>query len=445
MKPGRGTLATHSNTLREDLLDLTYGLRHKGVASPAHAPMFFLTPRYLKNAKLLHKGVTRFLVYKRDLLPSAKAQEITALRTRLEAAMKGRDKAEIESLTKTINKTCEVAMPSARQSEFAENVEVFFVSIVIALGIRSYIAQPFQIPTSSMQPTLNGIIAVATPEDPRTGILGAVTGFFTGTTQLNVVSDHDGYIDPRTALVQHQFFLFRPYCKLHFTDGHKMTIRCPKQQLEDELRLWQNMRLATEERAATNPDMRPELLVRADGTVRVQKGQLLARGLVSNGDHVMVNKFAYHFRKPTRGEVFVFTTKNIRGIEAESRFDPRWGSQHYIKRLVGVPGDTLDLDPPHLLVNGAPAKEPGIRRVADEAQPLEAGNRTWTYHGYSGTHLIDLPVTLKTEPRREYFAMGDNSFRSSDSRYWGPVPEQNIVGPGWMCYWPLTKHWGFIW
>ena len=43
----------------------------------------------------------------------------------------------------------------------------------------------------------------------------------------------------------------------------------------------------------------------------------------NNGDHVIVNKFAYHFRQPTRGEVFVFTTKNIRGIEADGRFDPK--------------------------------------------------------------------------------------------------------------------------
>jgi signal peptidase I len=57
--------------------------------------------------------------------------------------------------------------------------------------------------------------------------------------------------------------------------------------------------------------------------------------------------------------------------------------------------------------------------------------------------MIYIPAKLTTEPR-QYFAMGDNSYSSSDSRFWGPVPEQNLVGPGWFCYWPLTKHWGFI-
>lgn len=59
--------------------------------------MFFLTPRYIKHAKLLHKGVTRFINYKRDILPPAKLDEITALRSSLEDAMRARDKARIDN------------------------------------------------------------------------------------------------------------------------------------------------------------------------------------------------------------------------------------------------------------------------------------------------------------------------------------------------------------
>jgi signal peptidase I len=44
----------------------------------------------------------------------------------------------------------------------------------------------------------------------------------------------------------------------------------------------------------------------------------------------------------------------------------------------------------------------------------------------------------------EYFAMGDNSYNSSDSRVWGTIPERNLVGTALFCYWPLTKHWGQI-
>jgi signal peptidase I len=160
---------------------------------------------------------------------------------------------------------------------------------------------------------------------------------------------------------------------------------------------------------------------------------------------VIVNKFSYHFRRPARGEVFVFTTKNISYIEDGREFDLRWGSQHYIKRLVGVPGDMIDVRSPELYVNGQKATEPYIRRVIDQAHyPARRGY--YGYQGYSPDHEfnVHLPVTLSGGPDRQYWAQGDNSYNSSDSRYFGPVPEQNVVGPGWFCYWPLTKRWGPI-
>jgi len=397
-------------------------------------------PRYLKHAKLLYKGVTRFLHYKRDILAPGKLTEIAGLRTELEQAIKARNKQRIDELTETLNRTCERALPQAKNSDLAENVEVFFVSIVIALGIRAYIAQPFQIPTGSMQPTLNGIMAERTADDPNPGLVGKALGFFTGTSYLNAVSDHDGFIDRRQAITEHRFLIFRPTCKLHFEDGHVIKINSPQRQLVGELGLWDNLGGRTERRSSVNPDMRDEVTLAGD-RIHVKKGQLLARGIVTNGDHVIVNKFAYHFRKPTRGEVFVFTTKNIRGIEGGPGYDTSMGSQHYIKRLTGVPGDLLEVRSPDLYINGSPAIEAGIRRVVDEAV---ADLGTYAYHGYSPHRSLSMPVELSMEPRRQYFAMGDNSYNSSDSRYWGPVPEQNLVGPGWICYWPLTRHWGFI-
>jgi signal peptidase I len=394
----------------------------------------FFQPRFIKQAKLLRKGVTRFLHYKRDLLPAAKLDQILGLKAELETAIQGLNSVRIDELTRVLNETCERALPEARTSEWAENVEVFFVSIVIALGIRSYIAQPFQIPTGSMQPTLNGIRAEATEEDPRPGLLGKMGGFFTGTTFVNVVSDHDGYLRPGDPITEGKFLIFRPYSLLHFADGHTIKIPCPKTQLIADLKIENHVRLQTQALHSDTADRRTTFSVSAGERVAVKKGQLIARGIVQNGDHVIVNKFAYHFRRPTRGEVFVFTTKNIYGIE-NRQFDPRWGSQHYIKRLGGVPGDSLEVEEPNLLINGHVATEPGFTKVM---------SGTWDepnagYRGYQGIGLSDVDLGDK-----EYFALGDNSYQSSDSRYWGPVPEQNVVGPGWFCYWPLTSHWGPI-
>src|SRR5690606_21965010 len=128
------------------------------------------------------------------------------------------------------NRVCGAALPQPPQSEFAENIEVFFVAIVIALGIRAYIAQPFQIPTGSMQPTLHGITARATAEDPRPGPLGWLLSPFTSTRHIHVVSDHTGYLRDSEPLTEHRFLIFMPYCKLHFRDGHTIRINAPQRQ-----------------------------------------------------------------------------------------------------------------------------------------------------------------------------------------------------------------------
>src|SRR5690606_30697538 len=94
---------------------------------------------------------------------------------------------------------------------------------------------------------------------------------------------------------------------------------------------------------------------------------VLCEGYIDTGDLVLVNKFSYHFRKPKRGEVFVFDTIGIKGIRERSG-DQADGS-HYIKRLCGVPGDTLSIDSPNLLVDGKVAEEPGIQRVANGTPP----------------------------------------------------------------------------
>ncbi|MEN3941246.1 signal peptidase I [Prosthecobacter sp. SYSU 5D2] len=396
--------------------------------------MFFLTPRYLKHAKLLHKGVTRFIDYKRDLLPAAKLEEICGLRSSLEQAMKARDKERLKELNEEINKVCERALPEAAPSEIGDNVEVFFVAIVIALGIRGYIAQPFQIPTGSMQPTLNGITAEATAEDPRPGIGGYLKSFLTSTRHIHVVSDHTGRLRREEPVTEHKFLIFMPYCKLHFEDGHTIKINAPMRQLLDELQLNEHLNSQPITVGTDTPDLRRDYRLR--GGEEIKEGQLLASGIVRNGDHVLVDKFSYHFRTPTRGEVFVFTTKHIRGINVPAE----QGSQHYIKRLAGVPHDVLEVKAPKLFINGAEAQEPGFQKVMQGTGVAPVNG----YRGYSDPRMVGGYISRIELGEEQYFAMGDNSYNSSDSRAWGAVPERNLVGPALFCYWPLTSHWGRI-
>ncbi len=409
------------------------------VGSRSIGPMFFLTPRYLKHAKLLHKGVTRFINYKRDVLPQAKLDEVTTLRASLEDAMRARDKARIEALHDEINKACEKALPHERHSEFADNVEVFFVAIVVALGIRAYIAQPFKIPTGSMQPTLYGLVANHTAEDTTPNLLAQCKDWVAGRSYYNVTANHTGRLRQVEPLTEHSFLGFFAHCRLHFEDGETQWIWAPMAQLTTvgrNLGLFQYTGAMPEEVRRDNPDYSGRYYLGALSGRMITKGQLLARGTVDTGDHVLVNKFSYHFRRPVRGEVFVFTTKNITaiGVPAEQ------GSQHYIKRLAGVPGDELAVESPLLKINGAVAEEPGFKRVMSGTrdQPVNG------YKGYGQAGSVGGSYDHVQLRQKQYFALGDNSYNSSDSRVWGVVPEQNLVGPALFCYFPLGRNWGLI-
>lgn len=402
-------------------------------------PMFFLTPRYLKHARLLHKGVTRFINYKRDVLPPAKLEEIIALRGSLEDAMRSRDRARIDTLSVEINTSCERALPNAAHSEIADNIEVFFVAIVIALGIRTYIAQPFKIPTGSMQPTLYGLVAEHTDEDPTPNMAKRIKDWVTGRSYFNVTASRSGWLRAKEPVTEHSFLGFFAHCRLHFEDGGSQWIWAPMRQLATEggnanlgLQRYLNLPITADGKDIT-PDAQVQRRISEDiGAVYITEGQLLARGKLDTGDHVLVNKFSYHFRRPVRGEVFVFTTQNIGGIQVK----PEEGSQHYIKRLAGVPGDEVEVVSPLLKINGKVAEEPGFKRVMSGTlqEPKDE------YRGY-GPNGAQLRFLLRPH---QYVALGDNSYSSSDSRYWGVVPERNLVGPALFCYFPLGRNWGLI-
>lgn len=120
------------------------------------------------------------------------------------------------------------------------------------------------------------------------------------------------------------------------------------------------------------------------------------------GDRVLVAKFWYHFQEPKRGQIFVF----------KYPVDP---SRDFVKRIIGLPGDTVEIRDGYVYINGNPLSEDYV------------SNRD----NYSME-----PVKI---PPGHYFAMGDNRPNSADSRFWGFVPEDNIRGPVFFRYWPLDR------
>jgi signal peptidase I len=117
-----------------------------------------------------------------------------------------------------------------------------------------------------------------------------------------------------------------------------------------------------------------------------------------DGQYIVVSKLAYWFRAPERGDIVVF--RPVDGL-----------SDDLIKRVVGLPGERVEIASGTVRVDGVPLEETYI------------ANRST----YSGSWKLD---------SGEYFVLGDNRSNSSDSHSWGTLPEENIIGKAWFCYWP---------
>ncbi len=402
------------------------------------------TPKWKKEAQHLLKGAKKFVDYKRDLLKPERVAEIDSRRTDLLAAIRSKDLAKVNEASKQIRAVCENSLPHEKPlGWFEENVEVMFVAIVIALGLRTYYLQPFRIPTGSMQPTLNGIIGTPLKRDQWPSMpQRLLEKVLRGRAYIYEVNDRDRHIaitrQGGLDIKDTQFLHFFSRSEIRFSDSPPLRLPAP-----------------------TTPSSLIGFRAAIDHAIRngglIPKGMVLCEGTIDSGDLVLVDKLSYHFRKPKRGEVFVFDTIGIEGIQKRS--GEQGAGSHYIKRLCGVPGDTLSIRPPNLLIDGKIAQEPGIQRVIRGegaysinssgyglARSDESAHNGKKLPQYIAKEGATLSLTASGRPgMREYAALGDNTGNSLDSRYWGAVKEFNLVGPALFSLWPITTgHWGFI-
>ncbi|MDE2141636.1 MAG: signal peptidase I [Elusimicrobia bacterium] len=179
------------------------------------------------------------------------------------------------------------------------------------------------------------------------------------------------------------------------------------------------------------------------------------------GDHLFVNKFLYGMRVPMTGRRILPIRQPRRGDVVVFQFpvdDPtelHCGSVQYgkdfIKRLIGEPGDTIEVRAGRVILNGQllaeepyaihdePYREPESPH-AKEMSP-ERYQQVWQEHHLDAelqNNQRDFFGPVKVPPH-SYFMMGDNRDHSCDSRYWGPVEERYIKGNAWFLYWPPSR------
>ncbi len=144
----------------------------------------------------------------------------------------------------------------------------------------------------------------------------------------------------------------------------------------------------------------------------VQPHQVKGKSMYPNfddEDYLLTDKVSYKIGQPKRGDVVVFKAPE------NEKYD-------YIKRIIGVPGDTVSVAGGFIYIND--------KRLLEDYLPQEFVTR-------GGSFLREGQLVVVKDG--EYFCVGDNRSHSSDSREWGMVPKENIIGRAWLRYWPPGK------
>ncbi len=132
-----------------------------------------------------------------------------------------------------------------------------------------------------------------------------------------------------------------------------------------------------------------------------------------DGENLLVDKVTYRINKPQRGDVVVFHAPPAAECDESTGCD-------YIKRIIGLPNERIEVKDGKVFINGEELNEPYI---SDD------------YETMARQYTINKIITLDSN---EYFVFGDNRPGSSDSREWGPIQKQDIVGKVFFRYWPIS-------
>jgi len=379
--------------------------------------------RRVRVATHMRKHVWRMLCAQRDLLaPQAVDAVSTALEEFEEACRGPIDPKRIDDQMARLEVVANQWLRPYPDAGMRENVEVLLVAIAIAMAIRTFIAQPFKIPTGSMQPTLYGV--TSTPDYTHYGETGAADFevpnalqrfflfWFAGIGYDHVVAKEDGVMQP--AVDEPSKFLLFQLRQSFMVGQQTYTVWFPPDRLL--------------QRAG---------LIGQSAPREFKKGEDIIKMRSFSGDHLFVDRITYNFRRPKRGEIVVFETKDIAGMSESTR------GQFYIKRLIGLPGERLRIgNDRHVSVNGErlTAQTPHFEKVYsfDPAQPPRESRYSGHVNGtVMPTHHFQDENTEFTVPPGHYMVMGDNTVNSSDSRSWGPFPCENVIGRSLFVYWPF--------
>lgn len=320
------------------------------------------------------------------------------------------------------------------------NVEVLFVALVIALGIRTFFVEPFKIPTGSMQPTLYGVNFLNLLNRPQVKVPTGWARFNDwchGISYVEAVAKADGPVEKVDPVVHVLAFSLR---QSFWIGGVEHRVWFPP-DIGD-------LGLGITPLLARSGRLPPEVYHPGDEVLKVR---------LQTGDLLLADRLTYNFRTPARGEIVVFNTA---GIDPAARWHfkiPK--DEYFIKRLVGLPGDRVQIgNDRHLVINGQrlDAATPHFNRIYGfDPDHTPVGQAYWGHLNGDVAHGFHLPrsvaplfpnaATVYTNGPQSLLFLGDNTVESLDSRSWGGCATSAVLGKCWLVFWPLSDRfgWGF--
>ncbi|QSH42013.1 signal peptidase I [Lentisphaerota bacterium ZTH] len=380
--------------------------------------MFNFKKRKLKkNVKKFVAQVNYVLHADDDILTQKQQDDLRAIRDDVKAVDCEKPD-EVKKLLASGNQRFRRAYPPKGFALIREYADIIAVAVAVAFGIRGLFLQPFKIPTGSMQPTLFGIHYMQKKDCSNkmlTYLPPALNELIFGSSRAELSVKQDGFLNANSV---------RQYTSGLFFTKTSFNIGDVNYTLPGEV-----------SKVISYTGLNP--------SEEYKSGQELCDGWLSTGDHLFVDRFSIQITGLKRGDIVVFNTG---GIMHDGEPLTKSG-YYYIKRLVGMPGDTLRIINNMLFVKpeGADEYKP-IVAFSDKFKKLYSGKGGYAGHlsvvdGSPGEYL-GAPEDEVKVPKDCYFMMGDNSYFSSDSRIWGFVPRSNIVGRALFVFWPFSRRWG---
>lgn len=384
----------------------------------------FLFSGRRRHAGELRRQIVRLFNEQRDLLENP--GELLAALQQLEPKMIERaSDDEVDASVAHALAAAEKSFRPCPHPTLRDNLKELFVAAVLVLSISTFFVQLTKIPTGSMQPTLFGITAIDLRDRPEIEIPGffrrVIQYLWNGVMFYQVRARTGGNFDELRIHPPKRSFFFVKKQRLT-VGGESYDIWFPPDDLEKYLR---------EDRGRD-----------------FKAGDDLIKLKVMSGDHLLVDRFTYNFRRPKRGEIIVFRTRGIEKLDGGQ-------DQLYIKRLVALGGERVRINDDHrLVINGQvlDAATPAFENIYSFTSPPRPNQyfghvnqsvaMRWNHFAPLAPLFADADQEFQVRPKH-YLAMGDNTLNSRDSREWGDLPQENVIGKCWFVYWPISPRFGW--